>query len=154
MGELTLASLIVHRRAPGCGAMGALTATTLAGLEANPPQILTRTALCFGTRGRTSGSGSTSAAARLSATTSTLSARGKQSADTTTTLVGLGRNRDNNSINSNNMSDINIRHNNINDNDIDIDTDINANINVVCKGRRVCGNSIKISWAGKLRLNS
>jgi len=57
------------------------------------------------------------------------------------------------------MSDINIRHNNIRDNDIsendiDIDTDINANINVVCKRRRVCGNSIKISWAGKLRLNS
>ena len=57
------------------------------------------------------------------------------------------------------MSDINIRHNNIrdndiNDNDIDIDTDINANINVVCKRRSVCGNSIKISLAGKLRLNS
>jgi len=57
------------------------------------------------------------------------------------------------------MSDINIRHNNIRDNDIndnkiDIDTDINANINVVCMRRRVCGNSIKISCAGKLRLNS
>jgi len=57
------------------------------------------------------------------------------------------------------MSDINIRHNNIrdndiNDNDIDIDTDINANINVVCKRRRVCGNSIKISSAGKFILNS
>ena len=92
-------------------------------------ELIFRTALCFGTRGRTSGSGSTSAAARLSATTSTLSARGKPSADTTTTLVGLGRNRDNNSNNNNNMSDINIRHNNIrdddiNDNDIDIDTDI------------------------------
>jgi len=73
-------------------------------------------------------------------------------------LVGLGRNRDNNS-NNNIISDNNIRHNNIkdndiNDNDIDIDTDINAKINVVCKRRRVCGNSIKISWAGKLRLNS